>query len=264
MQIMLTYLNKKKAQDANSSTLMQQTDIPVSRQMNDSKSFNSGNQMDTTKEESKNSGGTLYQMMSAGKEKMTPFDPSMQKSIKDKRIEFELNQSNAQKASQQNIGGEMERVNQMLTEPIQLTMEELADRAKGFEKFRKSYRKNEAMEDNRNLLKDKYKRGKELGQEVNQSRNLIKKYSSQIEEIRKQNAMRGLVDENGEIIKTPEEQQLQEQVSKQKRDYQSQYNELKSLKTEIERIQALLERCRLAMQKDFEEYCTIQQSIMSK
>ena len=205
MQIMLTYLNKKKAQDANSSTLMQQTDIPVSRQMNDSKSFNSGNQMDTTKEESKNSGGTLYQMMSAGKEKMTPFDPSMQKSIKDKRIEFELNQSNAQKASQQNIGGEMERVNQMLTEPIQLTMEELADRAKGFEKFRKSYRKNEAMEDNRNLLKDKYKRGKELGQEVNQSRNLIKKYSSQIEEIRKQNAMRGLVDENGEIIKTPEE-----------------------------------------------------------
>lgn len=99
----------------------------------------------------------------------------------------------------------MERVNQMLTEPVQLTMEELADRAKGFEKFRKSYRKNEAMEDNRNLLKDKYKRGKELGQAVNTSRNLIKKYSSQIEEIRKQNAMRGLVDDNGEIIKTPEE-----------------------------------------------------------
>lgn len=61
--------------------------------MNDSKSFGS-NPTDTTKEESKNS-GTLYQMMSAGKEKMQPFDPSMQKSIKDKRIEFELNQSNA-------------------------------------------------------------------------------------------------------------------------------------------------------------------------
>lgn len=71
----------------------------------------------------------------------------------------------------------MERVNAMLTEPIQLTMEELADRAKGFEKFRKSYRKNEAMEDNRNLLKEKYKRGKELGSDVNTSRNLIKKFS---------------------------------------------------------------------------------------
>lgn len=53
-------------------------------------------------------------------------------------------------------------------------MEELADRAKAFEKFRKSYRKNEAMEDNRNLLKDKYARGKYLGQEVNTSRQMIK------------------------------------------------------------------------------------------
>jgi len=88
-------------------------------------------------------------------------------------------------------------------------MEDLADRAKAFEKFRKSYRKNEAMEDNRNLLKDKYARGKNLGAEVNNSRSLIKKYSSQIEEIRKQNAMRGLIDASGEIIKTPEEEELQ-------------------------------------------------------
>ena len=80
-----------------------------------------------------------------------------------------------------------------------LTMEDLADRAKAFEKFRKSYRKNEAMEDNRVLLKEKYSRGKHLGQQVNESRTLIKKYSSQIEEIRKQNAMRGLIDANGEI-----------------------------------------------------------------
>lgn len=87
-------------------------------------------------------------------------------------------------------------------------MEELADRAKGFERFRKSYRKNEAMEDNRNLLKEKYGRGKFLGQEVNNARTNIKRLSSQIEEIRKQNAMRGLADENGEIIKTPEENQL--------------------------------------------------------
>jgi len=94
----------------------------------------------------------------------------------------------------------------MLFEPVHLTMEDLADRAKAFEKFRKSYRKNEAMEDNRNLLKDKYARGKNLGAEVNNSRSLIKKYSSQIEEIRKQNAMRGLIDASGEIIKTPEEE----------------------------------------------------------
>jgi kinesin family protein 6/9 len=102
-------------------------------------------------------------------------------------------------------------------------MEELADRAKGFEKFRKSYRKNEAMEDNRNLLKEKYARGKFLGQDVNAARTKIKQYSSQIEEIRKQNAMRGMVDDNGEIIKTPEENQLQGEVAKLKRGYQESY-----------------------------------------
>jgi hypothetical protein len=46
-------------------------------------------------------------------------------------------------------------------------MEDLADRTKSFDMFRKSYRKNEAMEENRELLKTKYARGKYLGQQVN-------------------------------------------------------------------------------------------------
>jgi kinesin family protein 6/9 len=109
-------------------------------------------------------------------------------------------------------------------------MEDLADRAKSFDMFRKSYRKNEAMEDNRELLKKKYARGKDLGTSVNQTRTLIKQYTSQIEQIRKQNAMRGLVDENGEIIKTPEEDGFQGKITKLKNEYQTQYNELKDLK----------------------------------
>lgn len=44
----------------------------------------------------------------------------------------------------------------MVIAPIQCTIEDLSDRAKSFDMFRKSYRKNEAMEDNRNLLKEKY------------------------------------------------------------------------------------------------------------
>ena len=136
-------------------------------------------------------------------------------------------------------------------------MEDLADRAKSFDMFRKSYRKNEAMEDNRELLKQKYARGKQLGSSVNQSRTQIKNLTGQIEQIRKQNAMRGLVDENGEIIKTPEEEQIQGQITQHKNSYQSQYNELKDLKSEIERIQSLLERCREKMQKDFEQWLNV-------
>lgn len=58
---------------------------------------------------------------------------------------------------------------------------------------------------------------------MNAARTKIKQYSSQIEEIRKQNAMRGMVDDNGEIIKTPEENQLQGEVAKLKRGYQDSY-----------------------------------------
>ena len=58
---------------------------------------------------------------------------------------------------------------------------------------------------------------------MNAARTKIKQYSSQIEEIRKQNAMRGMVDDNGEIIKTPEENQLQGEVAKLKRGYQESY-----------------------------------------
>jgi len=54
-------------------------------------------------------------------------------------------------------------INDMTGGLVQCTMEDLADRAKSFEMFRKSYRKNEAMEENRTLLKEKYARGKHLG-----------------------------------------------------------------------------------------------------
>ena len=37
------------------------------------------------------------------------------------------------------------------------------DRSNSFELFRKSYRKNELMEENKNILKEKFEKGKFLG-----------------------------------------------------------------------------------------------------
>lgn len=102
---------------------------------------------------------------------------------------------------------------------VQCTLEDLADRAKAFEMFRKSYRKNEAMEENRNELKERYARGKSLGQSVNEVRNKIKEKTNEIEQIRKQNAMRGLIDENGEVIRSKEENEIQAEISKMKIQY---------------------------------------------
>ena len=79
--------------------------------------------------------------------------------------------------------------------------------------FRKSYRKNEAMEENRALLKEKYARGKQLGGNVNQTRQSIKDLTNQVEQIRKQNALRGMVDDNGELVRTEEEDQIQAKIN---------------------------------------------------
>ena len=82
-----------------------------------------------------------------------------------------------------------------------------------------SYRKNEAIEENRELLKDKYIRSKQLGISLNVNRQKIKDLTNKIEQIRKQNALRGMVDESGEIIKTDEEDKIQLEISKLKQTY---------------------------------------------
>eukprot|EP00826_Nyctotherus_ovalis_P063340 TRINITY_DN9282_c0_g1_i10.p1 TRINITY_DN9282_c0_g1~~TRINITY_DN9282_c0_g1_i10.p1 ORF type:complete len:584 (+),score=206.55 TRINITY_DN9282_c0_g1_i10:821-2572(+) len=132
--------------------------------------------------------------------------------------------------------------------------EDLMDRAKAFEMFRKSYRRNEATEENKSLLKEKFGVGKRLGQEVNQTRERIRQLTNRLENLRKDNALRGMVDRNGEIIRTPEEDQLQSEVAAAKSLYQQQYSALKELKGEIEGIQALLERSKDRMNKDFEQW----------
>ena len=92
------------------------------------------------------------------------------KSISEKRMDFELNQQTAKANAINSTTGfdrELKEAQALVTEPIQCSLEDLADRAKSFEMFRKSYRKNEAMEENRALLKEKYGRGKHLGTSVN-------------------------------------------------------------------------------------------------
>lgn len=74
----------------------------------------------------------------------------------------------------------MVEVNSFLTAPLNVTTEQLIDRANCFELFRKSYRKNEALEENKELLKEKYAKGKELGQIVTNSRNKINQLKNQV------------------------------------------------------------------------------------
>ena len=70
--------------------------------------------------------------------------------------------------------------NEMLTNYVSLSKDDLVDRTRAFDMFRKAYRKNEAMEENRTLLKEKYAMGKTLGMGVNETRNLIKAFTNKV------------------------------------------------------------------------------------
>ncbi|XP_077994037.1 kinesin-like protein KIF6 [Glandiceps talaboti] len=124
-------------------------------------------------------------------------------------------------------------------------------RQEAFEIFRRDYTQNMTIEDNKHLLKQRYSEAKSLGQQVNESRLRINQLKTHIEHHRMQQAMQGLgTGDDGEPDEV--EQQLRHEIELEKAQYKQTFNHLRSMKTEIEHLQHLLEKSRLQLQKDFE------------
>lgn len=119
----------------------------------------------------------------------------------------------------------------------------LGDRNKAFELFRKSYRQNEVIEENKLLLKQKYEAAKGVGQAVNDSKQRITELKALIEQRRVQRAMSGNGDED-EAGEDPEESRCKDLIEQEKRRYKDAFNGLRDLKKEIEHLHMLLEQVR--------------------
>jgi kinesin family protein 6/9 len=72
---------------------------------------------------------------------------------------------------------------------IKVSAEQLADRNKAFDVFRKSYRRNEAMEENKLLLKERIAEAKGLTEVINGARRNIESIKNEIESLRREQAM---------------------------------------------------------------------------
>ena len=140
---------------------------------------------------------------------------------------------------------------------IELSLEQLQDRNKAFDVFRRSYRKNQAMEENKQLLKDKIQNAKNLTEVINSSRGRIEAIKNEIETLRRENALQGLVDRDNIPLEHPKEQQLSSELETQKATYRKGVAELRDLKSEIEGIQKMLENSRKRMQSDFEAWLQV-------
>ncbi|GCB62708.1 hypothetical protein scyTo_0004293 [Scyliorhinus torazame] len=126
-------------------------------------------------------------------------------------------------------------------------------RQEAFEIFRRDYADSVTIEDNKQLLKQRFIEAKSLGEKVNQSRNKINQLKGQLEQRRMQRAACSVTSEPVDVTEPDHlEDDLREKIEEEKKSYKMTFNRLKVLKTEIEHLQHLLEKAKMMVQKDFE------------
>eukprot|EP00877_Chromochloris_zofingiensis_P015099 jgi/Chrzof1/9843/Cz04g18020.t1 len=137
----------------------------------------------------------------------------------------------------------------------------LADRNKAFELFRKSYRQNEVIEENKAMLKAKYEQAKAMGAAVNASKDKINEYKAVIQQRRIQKSVAGVAEgadpEAALSAPDPEEEKAKELIEQEKEKYKDAFAQLRDLKGEIEHLQLLLEQSRQRVQKDFQQWMSL-------
>ena len=144
-----------------------------------------------------------------------------------------------------------------------LDMGVLRDKKRSFEAFREHYERRDVIDENKQLLRDRYTNAKAMGEKVNMARQRINSIKGNIEQLRVESAMRGVQAEDGGGGESPVgtaaddaevEGRLREDMAAQKTVYKNSFQDLRELKGEIERIQRHLEKLRLKMQEDFESW----------
>ncbi|CAG9461013.1 unnamed protein product [Pedinophyceae sp. YPF-701] len=149
--------------------------------------------------------------------------------------------------------GESQAAIDMLMDPAILQ-----DRNRAFELFRKSYRKSQAIEDNKMLLKEKYDAAKALGHRVNAAKGRINELKGAIERERMRQSAAALSDPDAPAPEESEaEARLRHEIETEKAAYREAFEGLKAYKHEIEHIQMLLEKSRRNLQKDFEQWLAV-------
>lgn len=128
-----------------------------------------------------------------------------------------------------------------------------------FDIFKRDNEDRLTIENNKALLKERFAEAKASGEQLNKSRNKISGLKKQLEKCRMQRAAQGLTASRNEITTEVEEFNIMEeslfkQIEDNKKIYNSTFGHLKRLKTEIEHLQLLLERGKIKLQRDFQEW----------
>ncbi|XP_025915618.1 kinesin-like protein KIF6 [Apteryx rowi] len=122
-----------------------------------------------------------------------------------------------------------------------------------FEVFKRDHADSITIEDNKQLLKQRFAEAKCLGEKVNEVRNKINHLKGEITQRHIQRSALAVASPSEELNKfDPVEEKLRAQIEEEKKSYKTMFNRLKGLKVEIEHLQLLMEKAKVKLQKDFE------------
>ncbi|XP_036763049.2 kinesin-like protein KIF6 isoform X1 [Manis pentadactyla] len=128
-------------------------------------------------------------------------------------------------------------------------------RQEAFEIFRRDHADSVTIEDNKQILKQRFSEAKALGESLNEARSKIGGLKEEITQRHMQQVALGI----SENIATPSmpdslEEKLRSQLEEEKRRYKTMFMRLKALKVEIEHLQLLMDKSKVKLQKEFEAW----------
>ncbi|XP_030355914.1 kinesin-like protein KIF6 isoform X2 [Strigops habroptila] len=122
-----------------------------------------------------------------------------------------------------------------------------------FEVFKQDHADSVTIEDNKQLLKQRFAEAKCLGEKLNEVRNKINNLKGKITQRRIQKAALAVSNPSEELnMLDAVEEKLRMQIEEEKKSYRTMFNHLKGLKVEIEHLQLLMGKVKMKLQKDFE------------
>lgn len=131
--------------------------------------------------------------------------------------------------------------------------EMIKDRATAFEAFRRSYRKFEQVDKNKEDLKGRYDKCKSLAERVNTCVDTIKQLKTRIQQLRAERALQGSSDPD------PDEVHMMDRLASTKAEYTALAKDLGKEKEQVEHIHLIMLRAQEQLAKDFEEWFSLRQ-----
>ncbi|XP_039770771.1 kinesin-like protein KIF6 isoform X2 [Ornithorhynchus anatinus] len=138
-------------------------------------------------------------------------------------------------------------------------------RQEAFEIFKRDHADSITIDDNKQLLKQRFAEAKALGENVNEARNKISHLKGEITQRQMQRAAFGVANIPMESMDLDQvEEKLRAQMEEEKKSYKTMFNRLKGLKVEIEHLQLLMEKAKVKLQKEFEAWWAAETSSLQE